>query len=92
MENIADVLSNRIERIFQEKGLRPCLTPDGKIIVMDDDFTTRYKLDIAFNNSDFSCIVLGRRDNSLRDAKNFNVPWTSGKDIREFLEYLASMD
>ncbi len=92
MDNIADVVSSRIEAIFVAKGYRPCTTPDGKILVLDDNFTTHYKLDISFNNSDFSCIVLRRKSGSLGDLKNFNVPWTSGKEIGEFLSYLESMD
>lgn len=92
MENIADVIERKIEKIFQEKGLLPYLTPDGKILVLDEDFNTQYKLDIAFNNSDFSCIVLKRRGESLRDVTNFNVPWTSGKEIRDFLTHLERME
>ncbi len=92
MENIADVINSQIETIFREKGYRPCSTPDGKILILDQDFTTHYKLDISFNNSDFSCIVLRRKNGSLGDLKSFNVPWTSGKEIREFLQYLISMD
>lgn len=92
MESIADVLSSRIKAIFTKKGYQPCTTPDGKILAIDEEFITHYKLDISFNNSDFSCIVLRMKNGSLGDMKNFNVPWTSGKEIREFLSFLESMD
>ncbi len=92
MENIADALTSQIEAVFLEKGYRPCYTPEGKILVIDDEFDTQYKLDISFNNSDFSCIVLRKRNGALGDMKNFNVPWTSGREIRDFLDYLKSLD
>ena len=91
MKNIADILENRIEKIFIEKGLTPLSTPDGKILVIDENFISHYKLDISYNRSDFSCVVLKKKDSFLSDLKNFNIPWTSGQEISSFLKFLESI-
>lgn len=91
MKNIADILQDKIEQIFIEKGLTPLSTPDDKILVIDDNFISHYKLDINYNRNDFSCVVLKRKDSFLSDLKNFNIPWTNGEEINSFLKFLKSI-
>lgn len=90
MKFISDVLEEKIEQIFVERGYTPLYTPDKKILILDEDFTTHYKIDINYNNSDFSCIVLKRKGKFLTDLKNFNIPWTNGVEISAFLDFLRS--
>ncbi|PIE55245.1 MAG: hypothetical protein CSA35_02090 [Dethiosulfovibrio peptidovorans] len=91
MENIIDMIRKHIADIFRKKGLRPYTLPDGKILVIDDNFVTQFKLDISFNNNDFGCIVLERRGETLATTKSFNIAWSSGEEIHNFLNYLRSL-
>ena len=56
-------------------------------------FDTVYKFDLIFSDNDFSCQILERGDNDmgLMLKQSFNIPWTNGDALREFMEYVRQM-
>ncbi|GHV48758.1 hypothetical protein FACS1894204_13150 [Synergistales bacterium] len=91
MRPVSYVITNFIEKTMNAKGLNLFVTSDGKYLIMDGSFETMYKFDLTFSDSDFSCQILAREGNNLNLKKAVNIPWTNGKDIRDFMEFIRNL-
>lgn len=93
MRPVSYVITNFIEKTMSVRGLNLYVTADGKYLAMDGQFDTVYKFDLIFSDNDFSCQILERGDNDmgLMLKQSFNIPWTNGDALREFMEYVRQM-
>lgn len=91
MKPISYVITNFIEQTVSEKGLNLYITADGKYLAMDSEFDTILKFDLIFSDSDFSCQILARGSEGLMLRRSFNIPWTSGGALREFMTYVKEL-
>lgn len=93
MKNISNVILEVIEKTMREKQLELYEAEDGrgKYLAMDRDYNTRYKFDLSFSDSAFLCHTLVSGKDGMRLSHSVNIPWTDGKAIREFFDYLKSL-
>jgi hypothetical protein len=91
MRPVSYLITSFIEKTMNMKGLSLFITSDGKYLVMDSSFDTLYKFDLLFSDSDFSCQILAKGEGGLSLKHALNIPWTNGKGIREFMEYVRQL-
>ena len=90
---VSYVITSFIEKTMSVRGLNLYVTSDGKYLAMDGLFDTVYKFDLIFSDNDFSCQILARGENGmgLMLKQSFNIPWTNGEALRDFMEYVRQM-
>jgi len=76
---------------MNSKGLSIFITADGKYLAMDNSFDTVFKFDMVFSDNDFSCQILSKSEQGLMLTESFNIPWTNGNALRDFMEYLRKL-
>jgi len=91
MRPVSYLITNFIEKAMNSKGLSIFITADGKYLAMDKSYDTVFKFDLVFSDNDFSCQILAKSEQGLMLADSFNIPWTNGNALRDFMEYLRQL-
>lgn len=91
MRPVSYLITNFIEKTMNSKGLSIFITADGKYLAMDNSFDTVFKFDMVFSDNDFSCQILSKSEQGLMLTESFNIPWTNGNALRDFMEYLRKL-
>jgi len=91
MKPISTIIIDFIDTTMSIKNLRVYCSDQGKIFVLDGEFNTLFKFDLLFSDTDFSCQILVRDDGCLALKHSFNIPWTDGKAIRNFMKQVEGL-
>ena len=91
MKPISNVITDFIDTAMSIKNLGVYCSEQGKIFVLDEEYNTLFKFDLAFSDNDFSCQILVRQDGELVLRHSFNIPWTNGKAIRNFMKQVEGL-
>ena len=91
MRPVSYLVTSFIEKTMNAKGLSIFITTDGKYLAMDKTYDTIFKFDLSFSDNDFSCQILAKSEHGLLLKQAVNIPWTNGKALRDFMEYLHQL-
>ena len=91
MRPVSYLITNFIEKTMNGKGLSIFITTDGKYLAMDKSYDTAFKFDLVFSDNDFSCQILAKSEHGLMLKQSFNIPWSNGNALRDFMEYLRQL-
>jgi len=91
MKPISTIIIDFIDTTMSIKNLKVYFSDHGKILVLDEEFDTLFKFDLLFSDTDFSCQILVRNNGGLTLKHSFNIPWTDGKAIRNFMKQVEGL-
>ena len=91
MKPISTIIVDFIDTTMSIKNLKVYCSDHGKIFVLDEEFDTLFKFDLIFSDTDFSCQILVRSNGELTLKHSFNIPWTDGKAIRNFMKQVEGL-
>ena len=91
MKPISTIIIDFIDTTMSIKNLKVYFSDHGKIFVLDEEFDTLFKFDLLFSDTDFSCQILERDNGGLALKYSFNIPWTDGKAIRDFMKQVEGL-
>ena len=91
MRPVSYLITSFIEKTMNSKGLSIFITSEGKYLAMDVLYDTIYKFDLSFSDNDFSCQILAKTENGLTLKNSFNIPWSNGNALRDFMEYIRQL-
>lgn len=91
MKQISTVITDFIDTAMSIKNLGVYCSEHGKIFVLDAEYDTLFKFDLVFSDNDFSCQILVRSGGELVLKHSFNIPWTNGPAIRDFMRQVEGL-
>lgn len=91
MKPISSIIIDFLNDTITNKNLGVYCSEHGKIFVLNEEYDTLFKFDLNFSDSDFSCQILMREKAELKLKYSFNISWTDGKAIRNFMKQVEAL-